>query len=93
LNKAKVDKNFRLILGMLCILYHLVLAQNYLSYEVKDGDTINIIDKNGWKQGIWRTYWNNGDLRSETFYVDNKKNGLEIIFYDHPDCPEQEAYY
>jgi hypothetical protein len=93
LNKAKVDKNFRLIVGMLCILYHLILAQNYLSYEVKDGDTINIIDKNGWKQGIWRTYWNDGDLRSETFYVDNKKNGLEIIFYDHPDCPEQEAYY
>ena len=91
--KAKVDKNFRLIIGMLCILYHSLQAQNYLSYEVKDGDTINIIDKNGWKQGIWRTYWNNGDLRSETFYVDNKKNGLEIIFYDHPDCPEQEAYY
>lgn len=22
-----------------------------------------------------------------------KKNGLEIIFYDSPDCPESEAYY
>lgn len=86
---AKVG-NFLLIhiLGL-----NICYSQSYLSFEIKDGDTINIIDKNGLKQGIWRTFWNNGDLRSETFYMDGKKNGLEIIFYDKPDCPEQEAYY
>ncbi len=86
---AKVG-NFLLIhiLGL-----NICYSQSYLSFEIKDGDTINVIDKNGLKQGIWRTFWNNGDLRSETFYIDGKKNGLEIIFYDKPDCPEQEAYY
>ncbi len=86
---AKVG-NFLLIhvLGL-----NICYCQSYLSFEIKDGDTINVIDKNGLKQGIWRTFWNNGDLRSETFYIDGKKNGLELIFYDKPDCPEQEAYY
>jgi antitoxin component YwqK of YwqJK toxin-antitoxin module len=69
------------------------IFSQYQYFEVKDGDTINVVDKNGLKQGIWRTYWSNGDLRSETFYIDNKKNGLEITFYDYPDCPEKEAFY
>ncbi|MEW6773276.1 MAG: hypothetical protein AB1304_04695 [Bacteroidota bacterium] len=89
---AKVDKFFGLCFLIFLMNYHL-FSQHYISYEIKDNDTINIIDINGKKQGIWRTYWNNGDLRSECFYVDDKKNGLEIIFYDTPDCPEQEAYY
>lgn len=90
---AKVIKNYLLILAFYLITIPSCGAQNYLSCEVKDGDTINIIDKNGNKQGIWRTFWSNGDLRSECNYIDHKKNGLEIIFYDYPDCPQQEAYY
>lgn len=91
---AKLGKNFLKLIFIFCkIMMKVLYAQSYQSFEVKDGDTINIIDKNGLKQGIWRTFWSNGDLRSETHYIDNKKNGLEILFYDYPDCPEQEAYF
>lgn len=89
--RAKVEIFFGMLVMILFPFFE--YSQNYSSFEIKDGDTINMIDKNGLKQGIWRTFWSNGDLRSETFYVNGKKNGLEIIFYDTPDCPEQEAYF
>ncbi|RME19110.1 MAG: hypothetical protein D6799_01900 [Bacteroidetes bacterium] len=90
---AKVDKFFGIFFLLFFINNSFIFSQQYQSFEIKDGDTINVIDNNGNKQGIWRTYWSNGDLRSECFYIDNKKNGLEILFYDYPDCPEQEAFY
>lgn len=65
----------------------------YLKYDEQDKDTVNIVDLNNLKQGVWREFWPNGDLKSETSYKDNQKNGLEIIWYDSPDCVEQEAYY
>lgn len=65
----------------------------YLKYEVQDKDTVNNVDVNNLKQGVWREFWPNGDLKSETMYKDNKKNGLEIVWYDSPDCVEQEAFY
>lgn len=69
------------------------LQAQYKSYEIQDKDTVNIIDNNNLKQGIWRETWSNGDLKQETVYKDGKKDGLEITWYDHPDCVEQEAFY
>jgi hypothetical protein len=69
------------------------LVAQYKHFEVQDKDTVNIIDINGLKQGIWRETWPNGDLKLETTYKDNLKDGLEILWYDHPDCVEQESYY
>lgn len=68
-------------------------AQNALSYKVYHNDTINIIDKDSLKQGIWMEFWANNDLKSEVFYKNNKKQGLEINWFDEPDCVELEAYY
>ncbi|GIV27965.1 MAG: hypothetical protein KatS3mg027_1779 [Bacteroidia bacterium] len=75
--RAKVGIFFGILLA---ILNCNINAQSYLSFEVIDGDTINIIDKNGLKQGIWRTFWSNGDLRSETFYIDGKKKWFRNNF-------------
>lgn len=65
----------------------------YLHFEVHDNDTINVITQDSLKQGIWREFWPNGDLKSETSYKNSKRDGLEIVWYDSPDCVEQEAYY
>jgi len=65
----------------------------YLKFEVHDNDTINIIDTDSLKQGVWREFWPNGDLKSETSFKNNLRDGLEIIWYDSPDCVEQESYY
>lgn len=53
-----------------------------------DGDTINLTDISGKKQGFWRYHWNNGDLKYEAFYENNEKEGLEIRYYDGADCIE-----
>ncbi|HRG00117.1 MAG: hypothetical protein U0W65_08835 [Bacteroidia bacterium] len=68
-------------------------AQSKISYKVFENDTINVLDKDSLKQGIWKEFWPNGDLRSEVFYKNNKKQGLEILWFDEPDCVELEAYY
>ena len=64
-----------------------------LSYKIHENDTINILDKDSLKQGIWKEFWSNGDLKSEVSYKNNKKQGLEINWFDEPDCVELEAYY
>lgn len=84
-------------------LYYLILigsfvesrlsAQSMISYKVFENDTINVIDQDSLKQGVWKEFWPNGDLRSEVTYKNNKKQGLEIKWFDVPDCVEQESYY
>jgi hypothetical protein len=70
-----------------------LLNAQYKHFDIQDKDTVNIVDNNGLKQGVWRETWPNGDLKLETTYKDNLKDGLEILWYDHPDCVEQESYY
>lgn len=58
------------------------------TFDVSDGDTINLTDKTGKKQGFWRYFWENGDLKYEVYYENNEKEGLEIRYYDGQDCIE-----
>lgn len=57
------------------------------SFTLHDGDTINVT-VDGKKQGFWRYYWPNGDLKYEVFYENNEKQGIEIKFFDAQDCIE-----
>lgn len=41
------------------------------SYRIFKGDTINRTDKAGKKQGIWRRYYENDQLFSETYFKNN----------------------
>ncbi len=64
----------------------IVLAQK--TFEVVDADTINVTDASGKKQGFWRYFWANGDLKYEVFFENGEKEGLEIRYYDAQDCIE-----
>ncbi len=67
----------------------LVSATAYCqSFDLADGDTINFTDAAGKKQGFWRYFWANGDLKYEVYYENNEKEGLEIRYYDGQDCIE-----
>ncbi|MFY7733462.1 MAG: hypothetical protein ACOVSR_08245, partial [Bacteroidia bacterium] len=56
----------------LCNCYLSIFSQ---SFTLHDGDTINVtID--GKKQGFWRYYWPNDDLKYEVFYENNEKQGI-----------------
>ena len=62
------------------------------SFLVHEGDTINIIDKDSLKQGVWRTFHSGDKLKSETVYKNNKKQGLDISWYSSG-CVKQETFY
>jgi hypothetical protein len=51
------------------------------TFDIVDGDTINFTSTQGVKQGFWRYFWANGDLKYEVFYENNEKEGLEIRYY------------
>jgi len=90
---VKVKTSLYFLLFLLQLLFAQVRAQSLISYKIFEGDTINILDKDSLKQGVWKEYWTNGDLRSEVIYKNNLKQGHEIKWYDYPDCVEQEGYY
>ena len=49
-------------------------------YPVKR-ERINRIDQNGLKQGLWKYFWDNGNLQLEGFYQNDKKSGF-FKYYD-----------
>lgn len=63
------------------------------SFEIRDGDTINRVDPLGRRQGTWREYYFNGALKSETFYKDGLKSGLQLLFRQVPNCIKEETMY
>lgn len=80
-------KLFIIKLSLLLILLLTKLIVLSQSFTIHDGDTINVT-VNGKKQGFWRYYWPNDDLKYEVFYENDEKQGIEIKFYDAQDCIE-----
>jgi antitoxin component YwqK of YwqJK toxin-antitoxin module len=82
---------------LILIVFYFGFIQKFMaqhkSYLLNDGDTINIVDKNSFRQGIWRTFWPDGNLKSEVVYRENKKNGLEMNWYNRSNCVKKESYY
>jgi len=73
----------------LLALFSLTQSRSYCqTFDVIDNDTVNLTDASGKKQGFWRYFWPNGDLKYEVYYEDNEKEGLEIRYYDGQDCIE-----
>ncbi|MBX7205804.1 MAG: hypothetical protein K1X81_10315 [Bacteroidia bacterium] len=66
---------------------------NAQTFEIRDGDTINFTDKQGKRQGWWRQFWPNGDLKYECMFVDGQKDGLELQYFENPDCIELSVNY
>lgn len=52
----------------------------YLNYQLYNGDTINIINKGGFKHGVWLEFYDSGEVRTKKLY----KNGqfTEGFLYD-----------
>ncbi|GAB1447333.1 hypothetical protein MASR2M44_03260 [Bacteroidota bacterium] len=81
---AKMKKLFNLLTWVL----FLPFASFGQTFELIDGDTINVTLANGKKDGFWRYFWPNGDLKYEVYYENGEKEGLEIKYFDAQDCPE-----
>lgn len=53
------------------------------SYVFKNGVMIGIgiVDENGWKQGAWKEYYDDGSLKQEGSYFNTKKSGLWKFYF------------
>jgi len=53
------------------------------SYVLKDGKVtgMGIIDENGWKQGKWKEYYDDGSLKQEGVYLNTRKTGEWKFYY------------
>lgn len=84
-------------LKYICLLLLFSLSEThaqYLSFKIQDSDTVNIIDKDSLKQGVWRLFYHGGKLKNEVVYKNNKKQGLEIHWYNNfGNCIKQETYF
>src|SRR5438874_5790605 len=70
---------FRLhIIIFLLLLTSITDAQ---TYQVFKGDTINRRDKNGVKQGLWKHYYTNDTLLSESNFRNGKRTGSFKTYY------------
>ena len=87
---------------------------NAQSYEIYKGDTINIIDKNNFKQGywvkhkpfseekiqegnyvdgkkegLWKSYYSDGGVKSEITYQHGEKYGKAVIYFENGNVAEE----
>ncbi len=63
------------------------------TFTMVNKDTINYTDAGGNKQGVWRENFTTGLLKRETIYMDGLKNGLELLFFQWPNCIKEETEY
>jgi uncharacterized protein len=54
---------------------NVITIMNYINGILTEREKVNRSDEKGLKQGIWRTYYNNGKIKSETNYKDNLLDG------------------
>ncbi len=83
----------RYSLLVLIALFFRIADSRAQSFFVDKGDTINYTGADSLKQGLWREYWENGTLKSETIYLNGKKEGLELIWNEHPNCLKEQSIY
>lgn len=51
------------------------------SFEIWEGDTVNKIDADGLKQGLWLEYHESGKVKKRTYYLNDIPHGGESGFY------------
>ena len=64
---------------LLCLANYSVAQTN--SYEIWENDTVNRIDSEGLKQGLWLAFHESGQVQKRTFYQDDIPHGGESGFY------------
>lgn len=54
----------------------IILIEEYKNGFLLSREIINRVDKNALKQGLWKFFYNNGIVKEEITYLNNKKNGF-----------------
>ncbi|MEI6575752.1 MAG: hypothetical protein WCO63_06185 [Bacteroidota bacterium] len=54
----------------------IILLLEYRKGFIVSRENVNRLDKEGKKQGTWKNFWENGNIRSEGTYRNDKRNGV-----------------
>ncbi len=73
-------------------MYGVRFYAQHKKFLIHEGDTINVVDADSMRQGLWREFFPSGKLKNETVYKDNKKQGIEVSWYASG-CVKQESFY
>ena len=96
------------------LLWSPFLGVHAQSFDIFEGDTINVLDENndkhgawiifknktsqklhegnylqGKKEGIWKSFYLNGNIKSEITYIQGEKRGEAKIFYENGNIAEE----
>ena len=63
------------------------------TFKVIKGDTLNRTGRDSLRTGLWREHYFDGRLKRETLYKEGLRNGLDLEYYDYPNCLKTEANY
>ena len=58
----------------------IILLEEYKKGFLLSREIINRLDKNGLKQGLWKFFYENGFVKEEITYLNNKKSGFLKIY-------------
>ncbi len=69
-----------------------IVITKYYHGVMSRSERINRTDKNGNKQGSWKYFWDNGNLKMEASYFNNKKHGFFKYYDENGDFLYVEKY-
>jgi len=70
----------------------IITLTEYKRGFIVDRQRINRKDGNGWKQGTWFLFWDNGNIRQEGRYHDDKKDGYFKDYTENGDFQKITKY-
>jgi hypothetical protein len=73
---------YKIVVGILFLILPFQGMGQWKSFQVFKGDTINCEDVKGLKQGVWKKYYRNNTLCSETMFTNNKPSGISRTWYE-----------
>lgn len=71
---------------------NIITIWEYTYGILKKQETINRVNKNGEKNGVWKEFYSNGKVKSETTFMDGKKNGYSKTFLESGSLANIEKY-
>lgn len=71
---------------------NIVTIERYRYNEIIEQENINRYNESGEKEGVWRDYYDNGNLREEKTYLNGKLNGYYKIYNEEGNFIEAIKY-
>ena len=83
----------RIFVISFCFLLFFGLNSEAQKFEIYKGDTINVTDGRSLKQGLWVSFYQNAEKKSEITYKNGVKKGYAKIFFENGNVAEEGTWH